>query len=291
MFAALIQIQEWFISKCCTTLVYVWGRWCAQFKSDLLGEHVSLLWGSYCGKCVCVWFECMVFRIRLVLWVWALTVVTAVYSINHLVDGTAEWNGWRLSFASQGKMEQINRPLPRRWPRKWGWHCRVRSASLLTSLTLPLFLSLYSSYKRRKPQSQHPLHLPRGKDHYDSGFVTARRQGRAHLCLNMDGFAQLYEIMCLSEQVGHVCWVGRVESLRTSSLLGFAHVGESFSLRVISQRPKCLVSNYMCSESAQTQTVLLISHGWTWVTQEPVQNIVARRSKLLRKYTNISKMS
>lgn len=175
-------------------------------------------------------------------------------------------------------MEQINRPLPRRWPRKWGWHCRVRSASLLTSLALPLLLSLYSSYKRRKPQSQHPLLLPRGKDHNDSGFVTERRQGRALLCLNMDGFAQLYEIMCLSEQVGCVCWVGRVESLRTSSLLGFAHVGESFSLRVIRQRPNCLVPNCMCSdcESAQTRTVLLISHSWIWVTQKPAQNILAR---------------
>lgn len=180
-------------------------------------------------------------------------------------------------------MEQINRPLPRRWPRKWGWHCRVRSGSLLTSLALPLFLSLYSPYQRQKPQSQHPLLLPRGKDHYDSGFVTERRQGRAHICLNMDGFVQLYEIMCLSEQVGRARWVGRVESLRTSSLLGFAHVGESFFIQgsFVNNQNIYLMPNYMCRESAKTHTVLLISHCWIWVIQEPAQNILVRRSKVI----------
>lgn len=176
------------------------------------------------------------------------------------------------------------------------------TAGLDLPACLPLFLSLsfYLSTvltKGEKPQSQHPLLFPRGKDHYNSGFVTERRQERAHLCLNMDGFAQLYEIMCLSEQVGYVCWVGSVESLRTSSLLGLAHVGESFSLRVIRQWPKCLASNYICSESANIHTVLLVSHSWMRATQEPAQNVLAKRSRVISAvlmcsaYSDVSKMS
>lgn len=41
-----------------------------------------------------------------------LTVVTAVYSINHLALGTAVCHGWRLSFASRGEWSKLIEHYP-----------------------------------------------------------------------------------------------------------------------------------------------------------------------------------
>lgn len=44
--------------------------------------------------------------------VWVLTVVTAVYSINHLALGTAVCCGSRLSFASRGEWSKLIEHYP-----------------------------------------------------------------------------------------------------------------------------------------------------------------------------------
>lgn len=56
-------------------------------------------------------------------------------------------------------------------------------ACLPLFLSLSFYLSLHSPYKRREASIPAPPAPPLGKDHYNSGFVTERRQERAQSLL------------------------------------------------------------------------------------------------------------